>query len=188
MQIELEHSSPESLREIARFLQYAADSIERTTLDKEAERTETQRSEEGGTQPASSSSLDSRFPLSALAEFARAQYAHRLQSNRIFGFEVSSDPAWNMLLDLFIQRVEGKRVSVSSACVASAAPMTTALRYLDMLEERGLLARVPDLLDKRRILVELAPDALLKMATHLSDGMAALRKPKSPKLGIFEWG
>ena len=39
--------------------------------------------------------------------------------------ELFGEPAWDILLDLYIANVENKPVSVSSACIGSAAPPTT---------------------------------------------------------------
>jgi DNA-binding MarR family transcriptional regulator len=49
----------------------------------------------------------------------------------------------------------GRRVSISSACVGSDAPASTALRYLSELEERNLLERELDPLDNRKRYVKL---------------------------------
>src|SRR3546814_1843272 len=42
-----------------------------------------------------------------------------------------SDPAWDMLLDLYLAAERNTRpVSISSLCIASAVPATTALRWI----------------------------------------------------------
>src|SRR5690554_5333957 len=55
-----------------------------------------------------------------------------------------SDPAWDMLLDLTYARLTGKRVSVSSLCIASRVPATTALRRISDLVFEGLVTRIRD--------------------------------------------
>src|SRR3546814_12784439 len=47
--------------------------------------------------------------------------------------DLFADPAWDMLLDLLAARLEHGRVSVSSLCIASAVPPTTALRWIRRL-------------------------------------------------------
>jgi DNA-binding transcriptional ArsR family regulator len=84
---------------------------------------------------------------------------HYLKARRLreglFPEGLFADPAWDMLLDLFASRLEGSRVCVSSACSAAIVPQTTALRWVDRLEECGLLERHPDPADSRRIYLEL---------------------------------
>lgn len=77
--------------------------------------------------------------------------AKRRARSRHFPPEIFGEPAWDMLLDLFIAAHEGKPVSVSSACIASGAPATTALRWLVRLETLGLVTRSGDFKDRRRI-------------------------------------
>ena len=66
------------------------------------------------------------------------------------------EAAWDMLLDLYAAHYEGQPVSVSSLCIASAVPSTTALRAIEAMERDGSLARVPDLKDKRRIFLKIS--------------------------------
>lgn len=89
---------------------------------------------------------------------ACARYLYRLRRlrNRVFEDpDLFGEPAWDMLLDLYIAANEGKRVSVTSACIGAAVPTTTALRWIGILEQRGLLRREADTLDGRRIFVRL---------------------------------
>ena len=58
-----------------------------------------------------------------------------------FGADLFGEPAWDILLDLFIQRVEGRKASATSVSIASRAPTTTALRYIAMLISRGLATK-----------------------------------------------
>lgn len=67
-----------------------------------------------------------------------------------------SDPAWDMLLDLYAARLDGKRVAVSSLCIAAAVPATTALRWIRTLTENGLFIRHEDPGDGRRVFIALA--------------------------------
>lgn len=87
---------------------------------------------------------------------ARKTYALRRKRAAIFGNpDLFGEPAWDILLDLYIAQGEGKQVSVSSACIGSAAPATTGLRWLSVLAEQGLVMRENDPEDHRRVLVRL---------------------------------
>ena len=46
-----------------------------------------------------------------LLAFAKAQYAFRRRREAIFGLDIFAEPAWDMLLDLYIQRGERRAVS-----------------------------------------------------------------------------
>ena len=63
---------------------------------------------------------------------------------RFFDGELFADPAWDILLDLTAARVEHTRVSVTSLCIASGVPPTTALRWIGQMTAVGLLERVED--------------------------------------------
>jgi DNA-binding MarR family transcriptional regulator len=94
---------------------------------------------------------------------ARARALYRARRARAASFDghgnLFGEPAWDMLLDLFIAREAGRRVSVSSACIAADVPPTTALRWLSVLERRGLVERQADPIDGRRVYVALSDTA-----------------------------
>lgn len=95
-------------------------------------------------------------PLLALARHA---YWLRRQRAQIFGAaDLFGEPAWDILLDLYIAQGDGKAVSVSSACIGSASPPTTGLRWLAALADKGLILREPDAHDQRRIMVRLSAE------------------------------
>jgi DNA-binding MarR family transcriptional regulator len=85
---------------------------------------------------------------------------------------------WDMLLDLTAARAEHKRVSVTSLCIASGVPPTTALRWISHMTDAGLLQRVEDDLDRRRVFVTLtdnAADGMARFFANLStDGIGLL--------------
>jgi DNA-binding MarR family transcriptional regulator len=73
------------------------------------------------------------------------------------------DTSWHMLLALTADDVEGKAPSVTSLCVDSGSPPTTALRHIAALERLGLIRRTPDMFDARRYLIQLTPEGRTKM-------------------------
>lgn len=111
-----------------------------------------------------------RSPRNHVA-LARKAYAMRRKRQAIFGNpDLFGEPAWDILLDLFIAQGEGKSVSVSSACIGSAAPATTGLRWLGVLADEGLVVRENDPADHRRVLVRLTPAGTTAMERFF-DGM-----------------
>ena len=96
---------------------------------------------------------------------ARKTYAMRRKRAAIFGnADLFGEPAWDIMLDLFIAHGDGKQVSVSSACIGSAAPATTGLRWLAVLADEGLILRESDPQDQRRVLVRLSDAGLAAMS------------------------
>jgi hypothetical protein len=110
-------------------------------------------------------------PLPNRESLARARAIYRARRHRAVIFEewgdLFADPAWDMLLDLFVADGTGKPVSISSACIGSCVPTTTGLRWVSLLERRGLLVRKPDPDDRRRSLVSLSEEARKKMQRWL---------------------
>ena len=90
-------------------------------------------------------------------------YDLRRRRDEQFGDDLFLDPSWDILLDLYVSKHNKKRISVTSACIASAAAPTTALRYIGMLEQRGLVKRYADPLDARRSFLDLSEEACEKM-------------------------
>lgn len=100
---------------------------------------------------------------------ARRHYADRRSRDAIFGTnELFAEPAWDMLLDLFIAAKERRQISVTSACVGAAVPSTTALRWIAVLEQHGLVRRHADSRDARRIFVELTALGYRRMVSYFS--------------------
>ncbi|WP_371815547.1 MarR family transcriptional regulator [Erythrobacter sp. JK5] len=114
-------------------------------------------------------SQDKPAPHDDYLAIARRTYAVRRQRAAIFGSsELFGEPAWDILLDLFIAQAEGKTVSVSSACIGSAAPPTTGLRWLGVLADQGLVLREQDADDQRRVLVRLTERGIAAMEQYFA--------------------
>ena len=96
---------------------------------------------------------------------------------RFFDAELFADPAWDMLLDLTAARAEHQRVSVTSLCIASGVPPTTALRWIGQMTEAGLFQRVEDEADRRRAFIALtdrASDAMARYFAEIGSSVAAV--------------
>ncbi len=94
-----------------------------------------------------------------LLERVRIIAERRVERYQYLPAEMFGEPAWDMLLDLYLASGDGKSISVSSACIASRAPATTALRWLRRMEQLGLVARVNDDNDRRRVYVTITDAA-----------------------------
>lgn len=81
-----------------------------------------------------------------------------------FDGDLFADPVWEMLLDLTAARVEHTRVSVTSLCIASGVPPTTALRWIAQMKDVGLIERLEDETDRRRAFITLSDSTADAMA------------------------
>jgi len=102
------------------------------------------------------------------AGYLRSVIRARRARAHFFPSDLFADPAWDILLDLMASRLEDKRVSVSSLCIAAAVPPTTALRWIKSMTDAGLLERRADPIDGRRIFIDLSDHAADKMAAYLA--------------------
>ena len=121
--------------------------------------------------PLSQNRSSARPPLPDPGE-VRRMIRERQARAQFFDAELFADPAWDMLLDLTAAHGEHQRVSVSSLCIASGVPATTALRWIRQMVDNGLFDRVEDAQDRRRAFISLSEDAVHAMAGYF----AAIRK------------
>lgn len=140
-----------------------------------------------GRDPERSPAIYGDMDSSGLAAVARRLLKEVDLRESFFNAAYFSDPAWHILLDLFVAAVEMKKVSVSSLCVAARVPSSTALRWIKHLTEAGLIGRVADYEDRRRYFIHIEPSAFANMAAYLAriSGGAA---PATPEAGAPRQG
>lgn len=112
-----------------------------------------------------------RPPRSPLPDprLVRLIIRQRQLRGQFFDPQLFGDPAWDILLDLTAARAEHTRVSVTSLCIASGVPPTTALRWIGQMVETGLLDRVEDESDRRRAFIQLSDKAAEAMARYFAE-------------------
>jgi len=81
--------------------------------------------------------------------------------------DLLSDPVWDMLLELYSEQFSPRHSTLTSLSAASGLPISTALRYIRTMEQRGLLQRMRDQHDARIVHVRLSDQALEKMRAIL---------------------
>ncbi len=85
------------------------------------------------------------------------------QRSKALGGIVKTDATWNMLAELLRARITRRRISVTSLCLASRGPVTSALRRLDQLLADGLVTYTLDPQDRRRKYIELTAEGANRM-------------------------
>ena len=87
----------------------------------------------------------------------RVSYRDRLYRKNFFKQSyIIGEPCWDMILDLCISEIEGRKISVTSACLASGVPITTALRWISLLERDGVIEKESDSKDRRRTFLRIS--------------------------------
>jgi DNA repair protein RadC len=84
--------------------------------------------------------------------------------------ELFGDPAWEMLIDLFIHECEGKELSISSLSITPSMPLSSALRLAQKLCDAGIVRRVSDPFDGRRSIIKLEPATSHRLRAYFSAG------------------
>lgn len=121
----------------------------------------------------------------ALFDLAARDYGNRRARRRYFPAELFGEPAWDLLLDLFQARLDGKQISVTSACIGADVPLSTALRWIGVLEAEGLVERSRNLNDHRSSWVHLTDRAMAAMSEYFDGCMArSLRSDRLAEEGF----
>lgn len=87
---------------------------------------------------------------------------------KFFQASLFADPVWDIFLDLYLARLDQRRTTVSSLCIAAAVPSTTALRHIGSLVRAGFLIREPSNLDHRVAYIELSDAAAEQMSAYVA--------------------
>jgi DNA-binding MarR family transcriptional regulator len=91
----------------------------------------------------------------ALVSLARKELEGRKARLRYFSKSMFGEPAWDMLLVLYVTDVVGPKQTVGRITELSSAPSTSALRWLGYLERDKLVVREPHPTDRRVTFIEL---------------------------------
>lgn len=110
-------------------------------------------------------------------EFRLVRAIRRARSRRteFLSGRLFSEPAWDILLEVYAAHLEQRRISVSSLCHASEVPGTTGLRWIDALFREGLIEKANDPFDGRRIYVSLSQKGLKAMSAYFAAMPTELR-------------
>jgi hypothetical protein len=153
------HRISDELAEFARTLARMADSERKTSVSDKAISFRPAPLGEFQGFPSASATHPDATDTQTLREIIKL----RRTRERFFPPDLFADPAWDILLDLKAAGQEGRHVSVSSLCIAAAGPPTTALRWITVMTESGMLVRHQDPADARRVFIELSDETSAKL-------------------------
>ena len=127
------------------------------------------------------------------AELRLLQLLDDLDAARMEAFPkvIETDPTWNMLNELLRAKLLGHRISVTSLCLSSRTPVTTALRRLERLVELEYAQPGLDAKDRRRKYIELAPKGqaqMMALLQRVAREVTALDPPPHDPQSPFDAG
>jgi DNA-binding MarR family transcriptional regulator len=100
------------------------------------------------------SSPSSSAERNSTVQLARRTFLARRARGRFVGGAMFGEPAWDMLLALYITEAS-ERQSVTNLVGLSGVPATTALRWIDHLVSEGFASRRPHMTDRRMSFIEI---------------------------------
>ncbi|MGA1798295.1 hypothetical protein VH567_05890 [Sphingomonas sp. 4RDLI-65] len=102
-----------------------------------------------------------------LVEHAQTVLAERRLRRQFLPGELFHEPAWDMLLALFVSRDERLPMNIKALVSMSDAPVTTSQRWIEHLHKLKLIDRVIDPTDRRRVEISLSHAGDLAMTAYL---------------------
>lgn len=112
------------------------------------------------------------------ADLASWIFTTRRLRDDTFGPGLFSDPAWDILLDLYAARARGEKVQVSSVSPMSGVPPSTARRWVRKLIELRLLERSKDRNDRRLSFVKLTDEGAGRMSSFFEKLSERAERPR----------
>lgn len=86
---------------------------------------------------------------------AQAFIIKRDVRDEILGADLFADPAWDLLLELYVAKAEDRALTIGEACIGARVSPTTGLRWIGELERAGCIEKVVDRVDRRRTFLQL---------------------------------
>jgi len=127
-------------------------------------------------QPLTSSDTEAesaRCSRNELVSKARLVFEERKRRGEFLSRAMLGEPAWDMLLGLYIDR--DRRLSVGWLVTMVGVPQTTALRWIDYLEKEHLVAKRQDPDDRRVVYIELLDRGREALDSYFTSSPAELR-------------
>lgn len=103
------------------------------------------------------------------ALLVKRQILTRHATHRLF-----FDPAWDMLVDLYIARARHLQISSTSLAYGANVPLSTATRLVHEMERYKLVTKVLDVQDRRRTFLQIS-DAGAALINMILDGVEERR-------------
>jgi DNA-binding MarR family transcriptional regulator len=104
-----------------------------------------------------------------LRQRAEELFRIRMERKRHFAASMFGEPAWDVLLSLFVGEPAIDAMTVSRIAQMTDTPLSSALRWVDYLESQHLIIRHAHPTDRRSSMVELTDVGRTQLELYLSD-------------------
>ena len=116
---------------------------------------------------------DSAAQSEMLRQDAARLLASRKLRSGLFDPNLFGEPAWDILLSLYVIHNDRRRMSIRALAEHCDLPLTTMQRWLDYLAQRNLVRRLSNPADHRVVYIELSEQGRARMDSYF----LRLRKP-----------
>lgn len=103
------------------------------------------------------------------AAIAQSEFHNRRRRDSLIRHDVFAEPAWDLLLELYVQHHRQNPVGLDRLCGIAAAGPATALRWIGLLMEKGLVTRLPPGGASADLQVALSAKGVEEMERYLRD-------------------
>lgn len=101
------------------------------------------------------------------SDVARTLLAQRQARLDFFPSELFHEPAWDMLLALYVADDDRQTMNVKTLVATTSAPVTTSQRWIDHLHKLKLIDRIIDPVDRRRVEISLSDTGQRAVVAYL---------------------
>jgi DNA-binding MarR family transcriptional regulator len=112
--------------------------------------------------------VDQRQRDMDLTRLAETILEARRRRAEVFNPAMFGEPAWELLLTLFVMDSRGPRLTIGRLAQVAGTKLTTALRWLDYLEDQAFVQREQHPTDARTAFIELTDKAREALHLYLS--------------------
>lgn len=104
-----------------------------------------------------------------LAHRAKTALLNRKRRRKLFESSMFGEPAWDMLLILYVNDWAGARQTIARLTETADVTGTTALRWIEYLEQENLIVRGEHPTDRRAVLIHLTEEAREALDKYFSE-------------------
>lgn len=105
----------------------------------------------------------------AFAAIAQSEFHSRRRRNSLIRHDLFAEPAWDILLLLYIAHHRDQTMEVGRLCTAVSVAPTTALRWIGQLLDRGLATHLAPDSAQGDVHILLSPCGIEEMERYLRD-------------------